>query len=163
MKKIHLLLLLPLFFSAACQSSDTIPFKDGDDMDKLLTYLTEKEIRFDQSFYDTTFFHCGNKNYIVTESYDSNSIVKIRGYSNTKLPSVSDFYRLRFGMDIYEVAEIVGAPIKFDHGSNYFNVIYKANDNQYVTALYNNYGHHAIYEDSFVSFEYNGELNIDDD
>lgn len=55
MKKIHLLLLLPLLFSTACKSFDTIPFNAGDNMDDLLNYLEEKEIRIDKSFYDTSF------------------------------------------------------------------------------------------------------------
>lgn len=162
MSKHYFFIILSLLFSTGCKSYPSLPFKAGDSVDELTDFLIEKNVKTEKNpDFTTMLFQYGNKNYIATiTDDDSPSIVKIKGYS-TKLPKANDFYRLQFGMDIYEMAEIVGAPFMHNPYGNYLSMFYRIEDTKYncVSVSLSDYGRHAFYEGYFRCF--NLKENID--
>ncbi len=122
----------------------------------------QKNVKYDHSTYAISVFQYENQNYIVTQSYSEENILKIKGYPNQN-HSENDFYRLRFGMDLYEIAEIVGGPLTRNYASNGIRMIYPIKDNQYAMVDFFDYCEHIFYSGYFWFFTQDGEIKIGDE
>lgn len=144
MKKRNRLLLFPVILSVACQSSASLPFKEGDSLTELYDFLKTEEVEY--SYYSSFgLFQYENLTYIVTEQEFGFSIIKIKAYK-PHLPSVYDFYQLKMDMDIYDVADCVGAPSQIDQTSSSFHILYNTKEEKIVSIGFTILNNQAIFE-----------------
>ncbi len=119
---------------------------------ELYDFLERENVEYSSSGYSVIFFRYEDRNYIVTEALYADVITKIKGY-RTCLPSIYDFYQLKFGMDIYDVAERVGAPKGYIDEMSSFAVLYDAKDGKQVGVGYTEICGHALFDGRIHVYE----------
>ena len=116
-----LVFVLSLLISVcSCKQFIDIPFKIGDQFSDVKNSISNYEKGF--IFCSHAFFIINDNIIIVTEDNNGN-ISRIDESKNVKTKR-ANFYKLSYGLDIFNVTELLGMP-EPDYYSSYLHLIYK--------------------------------------
>mgnify|MGYP004691644377 CR=1 FL=1 len=112
MKKKSLLVLI-LMTSSLFSCSNKSGIHQGQSTRAAFEQIQERNVSYIR-MKDFTLFEYENRNYVVQQSQDYTYIKKVKDYVPV-VPSLSDFDRLKSGMDLFQVVKMFGMPYSYDN------------------------------------------------